>query len=101
MLINVLTGLVLFADSEIDWGHMNMDGGWWLVMMIGMLLFWALVLVGIVWVVRELSGSRPRQGGDQPDALAVLDRRLAEGAISPEDYHERRAILTGTKAEDA
>lgn len=86
------THAVILAHG--GWGdHMDWDGGWW-VMMIGMLVFWALVVLGIVWLVREVSGrsDRPRR---EPEALELLDRRLADGSISPEDYRERRAILTG------
>lgn len=36
-------------------GHM--DGGAWILMGIGMILLWGLVIVGIVWLVRTLSGS--------------------------------------------
>ncbi len=83
-------GLVL-ADDGWD-HHMDWDGGWWVLMAIGMVLFWGLVIAGIVWLVRELSGRGGRLGGE-PGALELLDRRLADGTISPEDYHERRAIL--------
>ena len=31
----------------------------------------------------------------QPDPLAVLDHRLADGTISPDEYRQRRDILTG------
>jgi putative membrane protein len=72
-------------------GH-HMDGGWWVVMGVGMVLFWGLVILGIFWLVRELTGRGPRLGR-KPEALELLDRRLAEGTISPEDYRERRAIL--------
>lgn len=85
---------LILADLD---GH-HMDGGWWLVMAVGMVLFWGLVLVGLVWLVRELAGRhglRPRQ-----DPLELLDRRLAEGTISPEDYHERRKILRGPAPQD-
>jgi len=54
----------------------------------------ALVIVGLVWLARELTGRgglRPRQ-----DPLELLDRRLAEGTISPEDYRQRREILRGS-----
>ena len=74
---------------------MDWDDGWWL-MMIGMVVFWALVVLGIVWLVREMSGRGGLGSHREPDALELLDRRLAEGTISPEDYHERRAILTGS-----
>lgn len=87
---------LLLADSE--WGHM--DGGWWVAMVVGMVLFWSLVVVGLVWLARELTG-RGRGGLKfRQDPLELLDRRLAEGTISPEDYRERRAILTGPPPDD-
>jgi putative membrane protein len=82
--------LVLAQDGD------HMDGGWWVVMGLGMVLFWALVIVGAIWLVRELAGRGGRLGRE-PDAMEVLDRRLAEGTISPDDYRERRAILTGSR----
>ncbi len=85
--------------SDNGWGdHMDGNGGWWIVMAIGMVLFWGLVILGIVWLVRELSGARAHAKAE-PDALAILDRRLAEGTISTEEYRERRAILTGSPPE--
>lgn len=80
---------LLLADT--DWGHM--DGGWWVVMAVGMVLIWALAIVGLVWLARELTGRRGLRLRQDP--LELLDRRLAEGAISPEDYRERRKILSG------
>jgi putative membrane protein len=77
----------------------HMDGGWWVLMVLGMVLFWALVIVGVIWLVRELT-SRGGRLGREPDALEVLDRRLAEGTISPDDYRERRAILTSHQGGD-
>ena len=70
------------------------DGGWWVVMMIGMLLFWGLVILGIVWLVRELGGSRSSDGRSGGNATEILDRRLAEGDISVEEYEKRRALLS-------
>ena len=90
---NLASTLLMLADG----GHMDMDwdlgDGGWIVMMLGMLLFWALVIFGIVWIVRETG----RHGGHPPpdhDPVAILDRRFAEGAISPEEYRERRALLS-------
>lgn len=84
-------------DPDADWdGHMDWDGGWWIVMAIGMILFWALVILGVVWLVRELSHSREARRADaEPDAVAILERRLASGEISADEYRERRAILRG------
>lgn len=81
------------GDSD---DHMDWDGGWWIVMAIGMILFWGLVILGIVWLVRELTRSRRTRRGDaEPDAVAILERRLASGEISADEYRERRAILRG------
>jgi len=87
---------LLLAQGDFD-GHMDWDGGWWILMAVGIVLFWGLVIFGIVWVGRELGSRREHHGRpDQGDPLAILDRRLAEGAITPDEYRERRAILTGT-----
>ncbi len=87
-------GLLLpLADFE---GHMDWDGGWGILMAFAMVAFWALIIGAVVWVVRELSrNDRHAHAAAGTDPLKTLDQRLAEGTISPEDYRERRAILTG------
>jgi putative membrane protein len=80
-------------------GHHGSSGGWWIVMVVGMLIFWGVVIVGGVWLIREVAGRRPRRGED-PAALEVLDRRLAEGAISIEEYGERRRALLDAAGRD-
>jgi putative membrane protein len=98
--MNAAIGFVTVLAHD-GWGdHMDWDDGWWLVMMIGMVIFWALVVLGIVWLVREMSGHRGLGGHRESDPLELLDRRLAEGTVSPDDYRERRAILTGSEAGD-
>ncbi|MEO8093150.1 MAG: SHOCT domain-containing protein [bacterium] len=87
---------LLLAQGDFD-GHMDWDNGWWIVMAIGMVLFWGLVILGIVWVVRELGSRREHHPdpGRVDDPMAILDRRLAEGTISAEEYRQRKAILSG------
>lgn len=89
--------VTLLADSDFE--HMDFDGGWSIVMGLGMVLFWGLIFVGIVWLARELAGPRHDGSGSDPhrgaDPLATLDHRLASGEISPEEYRERRELLTG------
>ena len=90
----IVAVLVPFADN--DFGHMGDWGaGWWILMMLGMVAFWGLVIVGIVWLVRELAG-RHERAATTVGPLELLDRRLAEGQISPDEYEERRRILTGS-----
>ena len=99
MAIPDLAQLLLLAQDG-DWGHMDFDNGWWIVMGIGMILFWGLVILGVVWLVRELAqnrGGSAGSGGSGPNqAREILDRRLAEGEITVEEYEERRRILRGS-----
>jgi putative membrane protein len=70
-----------------DWG----GDGWWVMMGIGMLLFWGLVIAGIVLIMRELSGPRHDRGREDP--LDILKGRLAQGDISVEEYERHRQAL--------
>lgn len=73
------------------------DGGWGIAHVVFMLLIAALVVLAIVWLVRNLgAGPGRHQGG--PTAQELLDRRFAEGTISVEEYTERRRHLTGGPA---
>ena len=84
--------MALLADMGWD-NHMGDWGaGWWVLMALLMVVFWGLVIFGVVWLVRSLSGDRRRP--DRASALDVLDHRLASGEISPDEYRERRAILS-------
>lgn len=62
-------------------------------MMIGMGLFWAAIIVGLAWLVRSRADLPERP--PEESALTTLDRRFAEGGVSVDDYHRRRAVLTG------
>jgi len=77
----------------------HMGDGWWVVMMIGMLLFWALVALAVVWAVRGLAG-HSQGGGGGATALELLDRRLADGSISVEEYEQRRRLLLGEQGQE-
>jgi len=89
-----IANLVPLADT---WGmHGDIGTGWWILMMLGMVLFWGAIILGVVWLVR--GGLTPDRGSRAETALEVLDRRLADGSISPEEYAERRKILTGASS---
>lgn len=83
--------LLVFADA---WGMHDGDvgAGLMIAMMLGMVLFWGLVVVGVVWLLREGIG-RDRHRPDS-DPLAILERRLAEGQISMEEYEQRKKTLS-------
>ena len=77
-----------FADT---WMHGGWGWGGMTVMMFGMLLFWAAIIFGVVWFIRNTADRRPEPRAESP--LEVLERRFAEGTISAEDYEARREVL--------
>ena len=86
-----LAGLLVVAQ---DWeGHHDFGGGWWIVMVLAMLLFWSLVVLGVVWAARTWFASRPTSEAQGTTPLEILERRLADGSISVEEYEERRRVL--------
>src|SRR3989338_8237046 len=84
-----------------EWGW-GMHPGWWMwgaggaVMMLMMLLFWGLVIAGVVLGIRWLA----RQGRDErPDrALDILRERYARGEINKEEFDARRRDLESRAA---
>jgi len=85
--------LVVAQSSDWDGHHGDWGGGWWIVM----LLFWVLVAAGVIWAVRASSGPRPHERHAGATPLEILERRLAEGSISVEEYEERRRALAGSE----
>jgi putative membrane protein len=85
-------GLLVLADG-FDM-HGDFGAGWWIAMMLGMLLFWGLVIAAIVWVVRELAGHQAARA-ERESPAALLDRRFAAGEISAAEYRERKEVLAG------
>ena len=76
----------------------GMMGGfsWGWFMPIFMILFWGLIIWGIVALARGLSGSsNSDSSSSRPDsALEVLKKRYARGEIDKEDYEEKKKDLT-------
>jgi putative membrane protein len=76
------------------WYDHNM--GWWgyAGMGIGMVLFWALIIVAIVALVRfSMADRQSRPFAPQPSPEQVLADRFARGEISETEYRERLAVL--------
>lgn len=71
-------------------------GGWgYPLTLIGMVVFWAAVIYGIVALVRYTGRSR-RQGGEPdraPGAERLLAERFARGEIGEDEYRRRLAAL--------
>ena len=86
------------ADMWGGDGHMG--GGWWVVMVFGMVIFGAAVIVGIVWLARGFDSRRaPPRERERETPEELLVRRFAEGDISVDEYHERRdALRSGARS---
>ncbi len=66
-------------------------GGWWLIGMGMMVLFWVAIILLVVWVVRSLFPRQVHSGRAQ--ALETLQQRYAEGSINAAEYEQARARL--------
>jgi len=79
--------------------HGNWSGADWVLMSIAMLMFWAAVIAGTLWLIRA---TRARVGNrrdgvsldkrDQPNAATasdILDSRYARGELTTEEFQER------------
>jgi uncharacterized membrane protein len=71
-----------------------MGGGWWLLMALLLVAVFALLLWAVVNRARDTrsdadAGRTPRPG----TATEILDKRLAAGEITIEDYEQRRRML--------
>lgn len=85
------------------WSDHNMSGWGYAGMAIGMVLFWALILVGIVALIRYSTGAN--QTRDIPQAQPyseyespeqILASRFAGGEVDETEYRHRLEVLRTT-----
>ncbi|MTE12493.1 SHOCT domain-containing protein [Nocardia aurantiaca] len=82
------------------WYGNGMSGWGYALMTIGMLIFWALVIGGLVTLVRYSGGAAPRgDAGARQTPQQILAERYARGEIDDEEYTRRLELLgTGTSS---
>lgn len=67
-----------------DGGYMvGMHAWWW--------MFWVVVIAVMLFSFRGRSGDRSQSGFESP--RTILQRRLAAGDITPQQYEEHKALL--------
>ncbi len=94
----VVPAAVFAQERPYDWGwgmHPmgGMGGMWGMGLMFMMLLFWFLVIAGLILVVRWfLSDQRERRGSDS--ALEILRQRYARGEINKEEFEAKKRDLS-------
>jgi len=82
------------------WRGEGMNGWGYAYMSVTMVLFWGVVILGIVALLRHLSRSGQSGGaGDlpRPTAEQVLAERFARGEIDEQEYQSRLAALHGAQ----
>lgn len=68
---------------DYGWG---MGFGWFF-----MILFWILIILGIVYLVKLIAGGEKRTTGES--ALDILKKRYARGEINKEEFEEKKKDL--------
>ena len=77
-----------------DWGmHQWLWGAWGIGMMLMMLVFWGLIIVGLVLGIRWLVTQGKEPQGDSP--LEILKRRYARGEIDRDEFEAKKRDLLG------
>ncbi len=108
LILILMVGLTLLIPFA--WGRgfgfgmlgRGMMGGFgfplWFTGGIGMLLFWVLIIVGVIWIVQSPPRGTETGGSIMPvseSPLDILKRRYAKGEISKEQFEEIKRDLGG------
>lgn len=76
------------------WWYGNGMGGWGYVLMtVSMVLFWGLVIFGVIALVRYLGRQDRSVAAPRPTPEQVLAERFAQGQIDEPEYRERLDAL--------
>lgn len=75
------------------WYGPGMNGWGYGLMTISMVLFWALIVFGIVALIRYI-GRAGQVTTDRPTPRQLLDERFARGEIDDEEYRRRGDVMT-------
>lgn len=78
------------GSGEYGFGHMMWGGDHGMWGLIGMIVFWGLIIAVAVFAFRALTGLR---GSGERDAMDVLKERYARGEIDDEEFRRRKQEL--------
>ncbi len=75
--------------------------GWWVVMVIFMILFWSVVVLGAIYSVRHYRGGHHHHeygdvsthGSTNEGAIEILRTRFAKGELDEAEFKSRLALL--------
>ena len=76
------------------WDFAGHGWGWVGVGLVHMLLFWGLIILAIVALMRFLSSSSKTDAGNaQITPFDILKERFARGKIDAEEFEEKKRLL--------
>ena len=84
--------LVWAQERPYDWGMHYMWGATGIGMMLMMILFWGLIIVGLVFGIRWLVAEGRESRSDT--ALDILRQRYARGEINKEEFETKKQELS-------
>ena len=79
------------------WGN-HMGTGDWIFSILGTLIILGLIVGLIVWIVSPNSRSQSSPDATGESAREILDRRLANGELTAQDYKQLREALNDAPA---
>jgi len=78
------------------WNCYGMMGGWGWINAAFSLIFLALIIGGVIWLVRRLDTNRTTPTSSTAgSAEAILAERYARGEIDEQEYQQRLTVLRG------
>ncbi len=99
VIVPLIFGLIGGWQGYGGYGMMGpwMMGGFGGLMMIPMILFWGLIVWGIVWLVRGAGGCCGMSHSDHAEhhdsALDILKTRYARGEINKQEFEDKKRDL--------
>lgn len=75
------------------WGDMGWGTGWGVIGAVHTLLWWVLIILGIVVLAKWLFAGG--SGGGRADPIDILKERYARGEIQKEEFEQKKRDLAG------
>lgn len=86
-----------YRESPMGFGMMGGMGGMGWLGVILMLIFWALVIFGLIllikWLLIQTRSASSGSSSSQPPSLEILKSRYARGEIDKEEFEEKKRDL--------